>query len=664
MTSEITRSAVYERISRDPDHTAQSVRRHVKECLRRVSGRSGEGWQLISLPGSPADPKEEETEPYPGGVFVDNSISAGADASGHLKRRPEYDRLMAAVDRGEIDVIVCTAQSRLWRSTRAMLDEFPRLVKARVRVEPLKGMPLRFDDALGRAMAQLIAVFDELEQQLAIERGQGAMLDFAERGAYHGARPFGYDMTGGGRKLGHTRSLTPRWGGPDHERAAAERRRALPAATAGPNGGTGPDASGAWPDWYSPDEADFLVEAGQRITDDDHKLTKICRDFDQRGILTAKGLTWRRAGTGSLLNSLVAPRNVKVRDHKGTPHEASWPPILDEDLYARVREILTDPDRATAPGRHARVHLLAGIAVCGGCGAGLKSAHFTGANAARHGRKARYVCTKQKDDPTGKPACGGINRDAAECEEEVARIILDWLREDDGLFDAAMHEADSADARALRAEQRDLIRKRDRIAGLVTREVITEQEARDQRRSFDADIARIGSELGSQWGRHVMDAHPERGKEFAAKWHRWGTEGQAGFARRREVLSAMVDKIVIHPAPRGVKADIRLVQVYPAGWASGLADPAIADPAAIPTGLVTGERVRDWLAGRDGTFTRAQIAAGTGDDPGYVHKALKQLVASGEITREWTRVAAGSGDRVSVRSAFVYRTAEPAGRAA
>ena len=77
--ADTVRTAVYCRISDDRRGLGLGVQRQHQDC-HELARRNG--WQVV-------------------GTFVDNDISAYSG-----KRRPRYAALMAAVDAGEIDVVV------------------------------------------------------------------------------------------------------------------------------------------------------------------------------------------------------------------------------------------------------------------------------------------------------------------------------------------------------------------------------------------------------------------------------------------------------------------------------------------------------------------------------------------------------------------------------
>src|SRR5215218_4342778 len=88
------RAVIYTRVSSDPNERGRSVGEQEAEC-RAVCDR--EGWAVVA-------------------VYSDNDRSASRYAT---KARPEYKRLINAVDAGETDVLVTWEPSRAQRDLAA-----------------------------------------------------------------------------------------------------------------------------------------------------------------------------------------------------------------------------------------------------------------------------------------------------------------------------------------------------------------------------------------------------------------------------------------------------------------------------------------------------------------------------------------------------------------
>lgn len=283
------RGATYERISKADDGDEDGVIRQGQDT---------------------AEHAERRGIPLEGRRFRDNDKSAT-----HGKHRPEYERLMAAVQRGEVDVIIVYMLGRLWRNRRERAEGMEILRKHAVSVLCVKGPELDLTTAAGRLLAGLLGEVDTFEVEQMSEREQREMRQRVERGqAPTGPRCFGYTADG-------TEVI-------DSE--AAEVRKMFESLAAG---GT---------------------------------LASIAADLNGRGILNRNGKPWAYNAVRYLLQN---ERYAGLREYNGTTYPGKWPSIVSEDQWRQAVETLTEPSRRTSPGP-ARKWLLSGIARCGVCNDG------------------------------------------------------------------------------------------------------------------------------------------------------------------------------------------------------------------------------------------------------------------------------------------------------
>ncbi|MCX5183014.1 recombinase family protein [Streptomyces sp. NBC_00268] len=97
-----------------------------------------------------AELAERRGIPLQGSRFRDNDKSAT-----HGTHRPQYELLMAAVQRGEVDVIIVYMLGRLWHSRRERAEGIEILRKHEVSVLCVKGPELDLTTAAGRLLAGL-----------------------------------------------------------------------------------------------------------------------------------------------------------------------------------------------------------------------------------------------------------------------------------------------------------------------------------------------------------------------------------------------------------------------------------------------------------------------------------------------------------------------------
>jgi site-specific DNA recombinase len=129
-------------------------------------------------------------------VFVDDGFS------GSTMDRPAMQRLVALIDRREIEAVFVVKLDRLSRSLRDMLELVELCDRTGTRLVSASES-LDTGTAMGRAMLQIVSVFAQLERGMVSERTSAA-LDFKRRQRrVYGAVPFGYrrDRPGKGAAL-------------------------------------------------------------------------------------------------------------------------------------------------------------------------------------------------------------------------------------------------------------------------------------------------------------------------------------------------------------------------------------------------------------------------------------------------------------------------------
>lgn len=277
-------TAVYLRMSLDRTGEALGIERQRQDLLALVNGRGGTVGQ----------------------EFVDNSVSASSG-----RRRPAYEAMLAAVERGEVDTIAAWSLDRL---VRRMAD-LERLVELcdrhHVTILLARGSDLDLSTPGGRLVAGLLGTVARHEVDVKADRQRREARQRAERGLPPGGRrAFGYrgvDLV---------------------ESEAAAGRDAYAQLLAG---GT---------------------------------LSKIARDLNAAGHLTTVGGQWT---VNSARSFLLNPRNAGQRYHLGQyAGPAAWPALVDETTYEAVRAMLTDPDRNVSRSNALR-WLGTGLYECGRC---------------------------------------------------------------------------------------------------------------------------------------------------------------------------------------------------------------------------------------------------------------------------------------------------------
>ena len=197
--------------------------------------------------------------------------------------------MLDAIKRGEIDAIICWQPDRLYRS----LKDLERLVDATDRgleIRTVNGGDLDLSNSTGRMLARILGSVSRQESELKGERRRRANLQRAQAGVWRSDQPrvFGYTQRG--------ELLEPE--------ATAVR------------------------------QAVHDVLAGK-------SLRAIAREWNNAGLLTARGKTWNNL---TLRRALLRPTHAGLRVYRGNVvGKGEWQAIIDEDTHRGLVAYLSDP---------------------------------------------------------------------------------------------------------------------------------------------------------------------------------------------------------------------------------------------------------------------------------------------------------------------------------
>lgn len=290
------KAAIYVRQSLDKSGEGAAVDRQLAEC-RDLIARNG--WQ--------------EAE-----VYRDN------DASATKGDRKDWQRLLADLDAGRHDVLVCWHTDRLYRRLRDLVPLLETAERRSLRIASVQAGDMDLSTPTGRYFAGQLAGMARYEVEQKGARQVAANRSRAQKGVVLWTRrPFGFDRDG------HEVTIV--------ESEAAEIRKAAKALL---NGAA---------------------------------LASVAADLNARGVPTTLGNAWSvKTVKAVVLNPRVAGRVL----YKGEDMGRHGPAILDEDTYERLRALLTDPRRKNAPSTAVK-HLLSGVARCGRDGCDLEPMLYT-----------------------------------------------------------------------------------------------------------------------------------------------------------------------------------------------------------------------------------------------------------------------------------------------
>jgi DNA invertase Pin-like site-specific DNA recombinase len=354
-------AGIYCRLSYAPDGSLEKVERQESDC-RQLAER-------LDWPVSDAH------------VYPDNSRSAWQ----RNRKRPQWDRMLAAVDAGEIDAIIVYHGDRLIRQPYD-LERLIGIADARgVRIASPSGTR-DLDSPDDRFVLRIEAAQACRESDNTSRRVLRGVAARAARGASHqgGRRPYGYGLQTGTRP-----HIDPLAG---EETRVPVRDRTL----------------------QVPEEAALLADAVDRLLAGQSQ-GGVVRWLTTEGAVTTEGGPF----TAKCLRNLVlSPRIAGLIDHQGALYEGAWDPIISRETWEDVKALYRRNAEEHPHAGRSRVHLLSGVggAECGLCRAtvGVKP------SGGRNRKTSRiYHC----------PACRGIGRSVelldAHVEGRVLRLLND-----------------------------------------------------------------------------------------------------------------------------------------------------------------------------------------------------------------------------------------------
>lgn len=267
--------------------------------------------------------------------FTDDGISA----LGH-KERPDFERMLAAADRGDFKVIIATEEERLARNVEEKLELHAACEDFNIVFDTIRDGYVDPSTDSGEFMSTVRAAVGKIESRRKAKRQRDASDERAADGMPTMRPGYGYRRVDGS-------------------------------------------------DVVIEAEAAVIREAARRVLDGD-SLRGIATDLNRRGIPSPRTVEQARRAQlakteppapipwqGITLRQLIRrPSLAGLRTHRGKVvgkfNPDLHPAILDADTHTRLEALLTDPSRAQGTGGRTPVHLLSGLAVCGRCGGRMK----------------------------------------------------------------------------------------------------------------------------------------------------------------------------------------------------------------------------------------------------------------------------------------------------
>ena len=280
------RVAIYCRISRDDLGDGLGVKRQEDDCRRLAEVR---GWD----------------EPQ---VFVDNDFSA---FSGRV--RPSYQRLLADIRSGRVDVVIAWAPERLHRSPRELEDFLELIERTATSVETVKAGAWDVSSSHGRLVARMLGAVSRAESERIGERVSRAHQQAKSEGRWRGPIPYGLQV---GELPG------------------------LPVP--------------------HPTEAAVVQEIFQRVLRGE-ALTRIAAELNARGVRPRRGQAWTHTGVARLIAS---PALGGLVEADGAVQAAAFTGVVSAETWRLAGSALRRRPRGEKRRPRESLSLLGGIMTC------------------------------------------------------------------------------------------------------------------------------------------------------------------------------------------------------------------------------------------------------------------------------------------------------------
>jgi site-specific DNA recombinase len=470
----VARAAIYVRISR--------ARRELLDAQRQEppcrAFSAHQGWQVVE-------------------VYVDDNRSAWKQGI----RREAFERMLADVRAGRIDVIVTWQADRLLRTVEDALA-IVTIAKQFGTIIANVGGTIDLSTAAGRKKFYDLAVAAEYESDVRSERLRLKHAELAAEGKWEGGmRNFGYELE------------------PYPDLASGRvRYRLMPNA-----------------------EEAAALEAAAREVIAGRSHTAIAVAWNKQGLTTTQGKPFSPQKVRELL---LSPKTAGLRYVDGKPVKAAWPGIITPKQHQELRAILgpTRRERAGTGLPTARAYLLGGLVRCGRCGFRL--------TAKPSGGRRRYHCASRLG------GCGGLLRAAEPLERHVVWQLLSQLPK--RLLEAARRAPEEwAILGKLLTARQTQENRLDGLADYLADDTLTKNEYLHQKKRLQARLADLDAQIASV--RALAPRRRLRGATLEELWAEWE---QLDLDEQRAVLADHIDHITVAPVGRGKHFDPAAITIH------------------------------------------------------------------------------------------------------
>jgi len=283
---------------------------------------------------------------YVAGEFVDEGISASKGLE-----RPDFNRMLRGIDDGTVKRLCVREQARISREAVELFVFLRQIEKAETVVRDSYGHEIK-NDILTQIKGLFDADYARSVKRNSTERQESIAASGKPPGTGH--RPYGYEK---------------------NYAAVIE------------------------------EEAKVIRECAERVIAGE-TLYSIVKDLNKRGIRKYTGKTWKSQDLSKVLGR---SENAGIRTYKGEETaKGSWPTILDEKTYRKVKEQLAKNTAYSTT--TARKYLLSGILVCSLCGVKLSA------------KNPSYWCNPNRG------GCGKVTRNLKAVDDYMLRRTYEYIK--------------------------------------------------------------------------------------------------------------------------------------------------------------------------------------------------------------------------------------------
>lgn len=433
MTGTPRQAGIYCRLSYAPDGSLEKVERQEGDC-RELAARMG--W--------PVSEKH---------VYRDNSRSAWR----RNRKRPAWQKMLDAIEDGEIDSILVYHGDRLMRQ--------PHDLEKLLAVADSKGIRLaspsgtkNLDSPEDRFFLRIEVAQACRESDNISRRTRRGHLARAQKGrnVQGGKRPFGW-----GAPTGRMRVKVDRETGDEYQVEILDHNRVVPV------------------------EAKILADAAERLLAG-QSLGGVVRWLnEEKKVATTQGGLW---STRTLRSLLASPRMAGLIERDGVYYQACWDAVLTQETWEDLCALFARNAEESQSSGSARVHMLSGVAECGPCGGGLiRTKPLGGKGRPNRPESKVYYCR----------ACHKVARNAAMLDAYVSGSVLELLQ--DPRFAREVERATDGDSPSLGLQITEL-KRRKRVLSEKLDEAADDPDfdplmAMRSIRSFDRKIDELRSQM-------------------------------------------------------------------------------------------------------------------------------------------------------------------------